>query len=111
MGFCGDFTGWHRLEQLNFEGTLRTLGAGDPGTQTKSLFHCLLNIAGHQVLPARDRRRDKVTFSQLIKKILTIFPNSHVIQQVNKIDFPSRPPPQTSAGGAEHAAHTELASL
>lgn len=26
MGFCGAFTGWHRLEQLSFEGTLQTQG-------------------------------------------------------------------------------------
>lgn len=60
----------------------------------KSLFHCLLNIAGHQksvIASTGQKKRNKVTFSQLIKKILTIFPNSHFIQQVNKIDFPSHP--------------------
>lgn len=61
----------------------------------KSLFHCLLNIAGHQksviASTGQKKKRNKVTFSQLIKKILTIFPNSHFIQQVNKIDFPSHP--------------------
>lgn len=38
MGFCGAFTGWHRLEQLSFEGTLQTQGCCWPRiTHRKSL--------------------------------------------------------------------------
>lgn len=38
MGFCGAFTGWHRLEQLSFEGTLQTQGCCWPCiTHGKSL--------------------------------------------------------------------------
>lgn len=100
MGFCGDFTGWHRLEQLNFEGTLRTLGAGDPGTRKVIISLSIKYSWASKIsyLPAQDRKkRNKVTFSQLIKKNINNLPKFPFYTAGKQNRFPLSSP-HTSAG-------------
>lgn len=78
MGFCGAFTGWHRLEQLSFEGTLQTQGCCWPCiTYRKSLHFRELVIKISYCQPQKKNPRNKNTTAPTRRRKIKIEMKSH----------------------------------